>query len=384
MRITAVTRPRNKALWNRLRGRIGALIGIGLAAVIASALPALAQNQKPSAAGAPTEASSNAPSATVPQISDQQPTGIVTGKIVDQSGTPVFGANVTLTTNGRSPSQTAQVDQDGQYSFSNISPGAFKLSITAVDFAPQTVSGTLAPGEYHTMPQIKLLLIPVVTQIVVKPQAVIAQEQLHVEEKQRVLAVFPNFYVTYLPNPAPLDARQKFQLAWKSTFDPVTFFVVAAGAGLQQVDGQYSGFGYGFEGYAKRYGATYADIGIGTFLGDAVFPSVFKQDPRFFYKSGGSVRSRIWYALAMAVISKGDNGRWQPDYSNLLGDGVSGALSNLYYPPADRTGVALTFENVGISIGARAADNLVQEFLIPKLSFKSPFSHRHQHQPDHP
>jgi len=369
---------------------LGARVLIGAAlALMGNALAVRAQVAQPPASPPTNPRASQAatpPTAanTAEQSSTQQETGMIAGNIVDRSGTPVFGADVTLTSNAPSAPIKSQTDQNGHFSFANVSPGVFKLSITAMDFAPQTVSATLAPGEYHTMPQIKLTLVPVVTQIVVKPQAVIAQEQLHVEEKQRVLAVFPNFYVTYLPNPAPLDARQKFQLAWKSTFDPVTFFVVAAGAGLQQVDGQYSGFGYGFEGYAKRYGATYADIGIGTFLGDAVFPSVFKQDPRFFYKSGGSVRSRIWYALAMAVISKGDNGRWQPDYSNLLGDGVSGALSNLYYPPADRTGVALTFENVGISIGARAADNLVQEFLIPKLTFKSPFSHRHQHQPNHP
>ncbi|MGH9717364.1 MAG: carboxypeptidase-like regulatory domain-containing protein [Candidatus Acidiferrales bacterium] len=264
-----------------------------------------------------------------------------------------------------------------------MTPGPFQLSIRATDFKAQTISGTLAPGEYHTVPRIALTLVPVVTQVVVKPQSVIAHEQLQVEEKQRVLAVFPNFYVSYLSHRAPLNAHQKFQLAWKSTFDPVTFFVVGAGAGLQEADGQFSGFGSGPEGYAKRYGSTYADVAIGTFLGDAVFPSLFKQDPRFFYKSSGNVRSRILYALVTSVICKGDNGRWQPDYSNFLGDFASGGLSNLYYPPQDRNGIALTLENVGIGIGARAASNLVQEFLIPKLTFKSPFSHYHHHQPSH-
>jgi hypothetical protein len=227
------------------------------------------------------------------------------------------------------------------------------------------------------IPRVTLALAPLVTQIVVKPQKVIAQEQLKVQEQQRVLAILPNFYVTYLPNPAPLDAHQKFQLAWKSTFDPVTFLVVGAGAGLEQADGQFSGFGTGFQGYARRYGATYADVAIGGFLGDAVFPSLLKQDPRFFYKSSGSVGSRILYALAASLMAKGDNGRWQPNYSNFLGDFASGGLSNLYYPPQDRNGIALTFENVGISMGARAADYLMQEFVVPKLS-KSPFLHHEE------
>lgn len=313
------------------------------------------------------------------QVPVEQETGILAGKVVDQSGTAVFGAAVTLTTGAQSSSRSVESDQDGQFSFPNVQPGPFQLSITAPSFNSQTVSGTLQPGEYHTLPKIALTLAPVVTQVVVKPQAVIAQEQIKQEEQQRVLGILPNFYVTYLPNPAPLDTHQKFQLAWKSTFDPVTFIVVGAAAGLQQYDGQYGGFGSGAAGYGKRYGATLADISIGTFLGDAVFPSTFRQDPRFFFKSSGSVRSRILYCFAAAVMAKGDNGHWQPDYSNFLGDLAAGGISNLYYPPQDRNGVALTFENVAVAAGARAAANLLEEFVVPKITLKPhlPFYHPH-------
>jgi len=377
MRITNVARHRGKAMSNLRSDKIGALVALSLAA-LAAAFPVVAQSQKPAIALSPQQTSSDSPSGSAAQAPDQQATGIVTGNIVDQSGTPVFGGKVTLTTNGRSPSQTVQTDQDGQYSFPNVPPGPFQLSISATGFKPQTASGTLNPGEYHTMPHAKLALNPVVTQIVVKPEAVIAHEQLQVEEKQRVLGVLPNFYVTYLPNPAPLNAHQKFQLAWKSVFDPVTFFVVGVSAGFQEVDGQYSGFDSGAAGYAERYGVNFGDVGIGTFLSDAVFPSVFKQDPRFYYKATGSVRARLLYALATAVICKGDNGRWQPNYSVFAGDLAAGAISNLYYPPQDRNGVALTFESAAIGIGADAAGNIVQEFIVPRLNIKSPFGHHRQ------
>lgn len=344
-------------------------------AVLAWTLPASAQSTQPVQ---PAMANANAP-ATGTQVDVPQETGIVAGRVLDQSGTPVSEAHVTLTTGASSAPQSAETDQDGQFSFPNIQSGAFQLSISAPGFNTQTLSGTLEPGEYHTLPKISLALAPVVTQVVVKPQAVIAQEQIKQEEQQRVLGILPNFYVTYLPNPAPLDTHQKFQLAWKSTFDPVTFFVVGAAAGIQQYDGQYGGFGTGAEGYGKRYGATLADISIGTFLGDAVFPSVFKQDPRFFFKSSGSVRSRILYCLAVAVMAKGDNGHWQPDYSNFAGDLAAGGISNLYYARQDRNGAALTFENVAVSAGARAAANLLEEFLVPKISLKPhlPFYHSH-------
>ena len=80
-------------------------------------------------------------------------------------------------------------------------------------------------------------------------------------------------------------------------------------------------------------------------IGDAILPSILKQDPRYFYKGSGTTRSRILYALANAVVCKGDNGHWQPDYSGILGSLAAGGISNLYYPASNRNGVQLTFEN---------------------------------------
>lgn len=347
------------------------------------AFPLLAQSQPAAPSSSPNAGPNlSAPLSGTPQSPDPQATGSIVGSVVDQGGTPVYGAHVSLSRTGASPAATTDTDQDGQFSFSNIAPGPFQLSITAANFQPATISGILKPGEFHTLSAIALVLAPVVTQVVVKPQSVIAQEQVKQEEQQRVLGFVPNFYVTYVPNAAPLDSHQKFQLAWKSTIDPVTFGLVAAIAGLEQADGQYSGFGTGPEGYAKRYGASYADVVIGTFLGSAILPSVFKQDPRFFFKASGTVRQRLYYAVAAAVICKGDNGRWQPNYSDILGSLAAGAISNLYYPPQDRNGAALTFESAAIGVGATAAANILQEFLIPKLTFKFPFSH-HQPTPSH-
>jgi hypothetical protein len=194
---------------------------------------------------------------------------------------------------------------------------------------------------------------------VVAPTVEIAEEQLKVEEKQRVLGVVPNYYVTYIPDAAPLTAKQKFKLAVKSTMDPVTFLLTGAIAGAQQANDSFKGYGQGAQGYGKRYGA---------FIGSAILPSLLKQDPRYFYKGTGSTRARLLYAIANAVVCKGDNGRWQANYSNILGSLAAGGLSNLYYPPEDRNGPALTFENAALGIGASAAANVFQEFIIRKLT----------------
>ena len=203
------------------------------------------------------------------------------------------------------------------------------------------------------------------------PQVEVAQEQMKVEEKQRVLGAIPNFYVSYIPNAAPLNTRQKFQLAAKTIVDPFTLVVVAGTAGVQQAQNHFREYGQGAQGYAKRFGAVYADTASGTLIGGAVLTSLFKQDPRYFYKGTGSAPSRFLYAVANAFICKGDNGRWQPGYSNILGTLAAAGISNLYYPPNDRQGVELTFENAGIGIGVTAATNVLQEFFIRKLTPKT-------------
>jgi hypothetical protein len=151
------------------------------------------------------------------------------------------------------------------------------------------------------------------------------------------------------------------------TIDPVTIILTAATAGIEQARNDFSGYGQGAQGYGKRFGAAYADAAIGTFIGSAILPSLLKQDPRYFYKGTGSKRSRILYAIANSVVCKGDNKRWQPNYSNIFGSLAAGGISNLYYPAKDR-GVGLTFEDAFIGFGVDAVANLAQEFVIRRLT----------------
>jgi hypothetical protein len=196
----------------------------------------------------------------------------------------------------------------------------------------------------------------------------VAQQQIRQQEQQRLFGVLPNFFVTYDPNAVALNVRQKFELSWKSRLDPAQFGVVAIVAGIQQARGDYSGFGDGAGGYAKRYAAAYATSLTRSVISQVALPSLFKQDPRYFYKGTGSTRSRIGYAISRTVVRKGDNGRWQPNYSGILGSLASGAISNLYYPSEDRRGVSLTLENTAIGLAGGAAGHLAQEFLFKKLT----------------
>ena len=272
---------------------------------------------------------------------------------------------------GQSLNQEVLSSSDGQFSFANIAPGPFQLTITSAGFATQTSSGTLRSGQTYLVPQNGLAVATDVTEVQVGvSQVEVAEEQIKIEEKQRVLGVLPNFYVSYVPNAAPLTSKQKFKLAWKTAVDPFTFVFVGGAAGVEQAQNHFAEYGQGAQGYAKRFGAGYADTVTDTFIGAAILPSLLKQDPRYFYKGSGSTPSRALYAIANSLICKGDNGRWQPNYSNVLGSLAAGGLSNLYYPEQDRDGAGLTFENAAVGIGATAVANLFQEFVIRKLTPK--------------
>ncbi|HKM67338.1 MAG TPA: carboxypeptidase-like regulatory domain-containing protein [Candidatus Acidoferrum sp.] len=306
---------------------------------------------------------------------DAKAAGSISGKVVDKTGTAVAGARVKLAREGQTSAQEVAAGEDGQFRFAGVAAGAFQLTITAEGFAAQTYSGALQAGESSVVPPIALVVATAVTEVRVELTEIeIAQEQMKDEEKQRVLGVIPNFYVTYATNAAPLSSKQKFELAFKSTVDPVTFGIVGGIAGVQQATNHFSGYGQGAEGYAKRYGASYADIITSTFIGGAILPSLLKQDPRYFYKGTGSKKSRLLYAIANSVICKGDNGKWQANYSEILGSLAAGGISNLYYPVSDRNGVGLTFENTAIGIGASAAVNVLQEFVLRKLTPNVPNS----------
>jgi hypothetical protein len=327
-----------------------------------------AQSRQPPIAQPPSPTETSAGQ----QLPDQQWTGSIKGTVVDRSGDDVVGALVTLTREDQSPNQEVLSGDDGQFSFANLVPGTFRITVTARGFTMQTFSGVLHPGESYMVPPIALTLVTAITHLqVVAARTEVAEEEIKLQEKQRVLGVLPNFYVSYVPDAFPLNSKQKFALAWKTIIDPVTLILTGAIAGVEQARNDFSGYGQGAQGYAKRFGASYADTVTGTFIGSAILPSLLKQDPRYFYKGTGSTRSRILYALANAVICKGDNQRWQPNYSNIFGSLGAAGISNLYYPK-DRDGVGLTFENALIGMGTGAVVNLFQEFVFRKLTPKVP------------
>jgi hypothetical protein len=295
--------------------------------------------------------------------------GSISGTLVDPSGALLANVKIVLALQGVSSKREALSNDDGYYLLNDLSPGPFELTFTASGFTTQKQTGVLHSGENFAVPQIVLAVaLSKVDVDVTESSLQIAEDQVKLEEKQQVLGFIPNYYVSYIPNAAPLTPKLKFRLAWKSVINPYTFGITGAIAGIEQANDNFSGYGQGAQGYAKRYGAAYGDLISGTFIGGAILPSLLKQDPRYFYKGTGSRKSRVLYAIAMSVVCKGDNGHWQPDYSGILGGLAAGGISNLYYPAQNRNGVSITFENALVGIGGGAAGNILQEFVVRRFT----------------
>jgi len=291
------------------------------------------------------------------------------GTVTDVRGDAVAGATVVIAGPETVDRHTAVTNENGFFEFDQVKPGGpYQIMVTAAGFVDWTSPPiTLAPGQFELLGAIQLRLATQHTAVrVIYNQVHAATEQFKAEEKQRILGIIPNFYVTYDPNAEPLTTKMKFVLALKVSIDPVTLAGIALIAGARQA-ADTPNYGQGAEGFGKRFGATAADGFTDIMIGGAILPSLLHEDPRYFYQGTGTTNSRIRHAILSPFISKRDNGGWGPNYSSLGGDLASSAIANLYYPKSNR-GAGLVFSQFGIATAERVGAALAQEFLLSKLT----------------
>jgi len=351
----------------------GALLCLVLALFVGAAAPlARAQAQQPPAVQPSTPAEPQATPAPGEPQAEQPATGVITGTVTDKAGALAVGARVALIQQGQPTHEMASGD-NGDFSFSNVPPGPFRLKVTAPGFDTQQYSGKLNSGQALLVPPIQLAVTGNVTEVKVggTPEE-LAQVEVKQAEQQRVFGFIPNFYVAYSTDPAPLFARQKFDLAWKSVIDPVTALGVGFLAGIEQAADQPGGYGQGAAGYGRRFGAAYGDVIFGTYIGSAILPSVFHQDPRYFYQGTGTKKSRLAHALENSVVARNDRTKkWEPNYSGIIGSFAAGGLSYAYDPASDRS-TGLFLQNSLVRLGESSVAGILQEFVLRRFTSHVP------------
>ncbi len=192
--------------------------------------------------------------------------------------------------------------------------------------------------------------------------AVEPEQPIGLFKDDRLLYTLPNFLtVQGTAKEPPLTSGQKFKLVTKDCFDIAEYPFIGFQAAIAQSRNDPAGYGEGIPGYARRYGAAFADNTIGNYMTEAVFPSILHQDPRYYQLGHGNFFKRVGYTVSRSIITRGDSGHTQFNFSEIGGNAIAASISNLYYPAGNRT-VQGTVEVWWTQIGWDITANLLREF----------------------
>jgi hypothetical protein len=191
---------------------------------------------------------------------------------------------------------------------------------------------------------------------------------------KRVFGVLPNYRTANETAVyTPVTVKQKFIIGSKDSFDYPLVLLAGALAGMGQLSNQHPEFGQGMAGFGRRIGTAYADQAIGNMMTEAIYPTILREDPRYFRRGTGSIGSRTWYALTRVMVTRTDSGGRRFNFSEWVGNATGVAISNAYYPDDHSV-----LDNVGKlveQVGTDAISQVLKEFW-PDVKRK--FFHRHE------
>jgi hypothetical protein len=179
-----------------------------------------------------------------------------------------------------------------------------------------------------------------------------------------ILGIVPDYDTVRNSNGViqPISARTKFWLATEDVFDPFSFVITGIYAGVSQWSNQYPEFGQGAKGYAKRYGGAFADNAVGNYMTEGLWPVMLRQDPRFFRMgSKYGFWKRVGYSATRVIVTRGDSGARQFNFSEIIGNGVAAGISAAYYPESSRNAHAV-LDKWALNVGSDAGFNILKEF----------------------
>ena len=180
-------------------------------------------------------------------------------------------------------------------------------------------------------------------------------------ESKRIFGIIPNYRTSpTLNNFEPLITREKFKIATQDSFDRGTFALAAIFGGLGQLTNSNRSFGQGAAGFGRYYGTSLADFVIGDYMTEAIYPSLLHQDPRYFRQGTGSGWSRLRYAAGQIIWTHTDAAEKQFNYSEILGNSTTVAISNAYYP--DTRNASDNAQKLLIAVGTDTFSNVAKEF----------------------
>jgi len=190
---------------------------------------------------------------------------------------------------------------------------------------------------------------------------------------KRIFGVLPNYRTAESSQGVePLTAKQKFTIAFKDSFDWPSYILAGGLAGLSQLVDSEPEFGQGMQGFAKRYAGGVADQIIGNMMSEAIFPVWLHEDPRYFRKNTGSIKSRLGYAASRVFVTRTDSGGTRFNFSEVVGNSAAVAISDLYY--TDNRNWSDNVTKLATNVSIDLFSDILKEFWP---DFKRKFLKRH-------
>jgi hypothetical protein len=181
------------------------------------------------------------------------------------------------------------------------------------------------------------------------------------EEHKRIFGIIPNYRTSpTLQDYQPLTPKQKFATAAADSFDRGTFALGAMFAAEAQLTQASPSFGHGVPAYARYFAASTADFIDGDLMTEAIFPTLLREDPRYFRRGTGSTWSRLGYAVGQIFWTHTDSGGTQFNWSEVAGNATAVAIGNAYYP--DNRTLGSNVSKLGLQIGVDVIANILKEF----------------------
>jgi hypothetical protein len=200
--------------------------------------------------------------------------------------------------------------------------------------------------------------------LVFTPRAAAAQDRGSEDppesESKRIFGIIPNNRTSNLKERQALTTREKFSIAVNDSFDRGTFMLAAGFGGYGQLRESTPSFGHGITGYARYWGAAYADQVVANLMTEAVYPTILRQDPRYFRRGTGNGWSRLGYAAGQIFVTHSDSGATRFNFSEIVGNMTAVGISNAYYP--DNRDIPNAAFKFGIQIGTDMTGNILKEF----------------------
>jgi len=181
-------------------------------------------------------------------------------------------------------------------------------------------------------------------------------------QTKRILGIVPNFRAVSADVKLPPETvKEKFMDATQDSFDYSSIFLPVALAAYSMGTDATPEFHQGAAGYARYFWHAAVDQTSENYMVEFIFPTVTREDSRYYTLGHGGFLKRTGYALSRAVITRSNSGSEVFNVSEVVGAGAASGLSSLYYPTRERS-FANTGTEWGLDIGIDAASFWVREF----------------------